>query len=256
MIRSTGCTAWTAKRNAEGSRRKRRLDYPEEVVVYWSRFERIHEMRRHFQGGFQHLAAKSDEQILRDLLRGEVALHPDIATQVDRFRRRHFTGEVVGVHVRHSDLSVSANRILRRTDKIVARRPECKVFLATDNSDTLQQARRRYGPDRLLAIQKWFPAPGQPIHLSPERGNSLQTAREALVDLYLLGASDWLVGDWRSTFAYVAWLLFEGPRRQVRNCDPGRFLPRHVGHRLGLYKLMLMEEIATRKQSRKADPAE
>ncbi len=220
-----------------------RLDYPEEVVVYWSRFERIHEIRRHFQGEFRDLAAKSDEQILRDLLRTELELHPDIAAQVDRFRQREFVGETVGVHIRNSDLSFSVRKTFHSIDKVVTRHPSCKIFLATDSIETLEQARQRWGAERLLATEKWFPAPGQPIHLSTEPEQRLRAAREALVDLYLLGACDWLVGDWRSTFGYVAALLFEGPRSRVRNLDPGRFLPRHLGHRLGIWRLMLRHGI-------------
>lgn len=230
-----------------------RLDYPEQVVVYWSRFERVHEIRRHFQGEFRHLAALSDEQILRDLLRTEVVLHPDISAQVNGFRRREFVSDIVGVHIRNSDLRSSVQKILCHTDKVVARHPSCKVFLATDSIETLHQARRPYGADRLLATEKWFPAPGQAIHLSTDPERRLRTAREALVDLYLLGASDWLVGDWRSTFGYVASLLFDGPRSRVRNFDPGRFLPRHIGHRLGTCKLMLRSDIERWTRGRAVD---
>ena len=230
-----------------------RLDDPEQVVVYWSRFERVHEMRRHFKGKFRHLATKSDSQVLRDLLRTEVLPHPEIAERVDRFRRREFSGEVVGVHVRNSDLRFSAPRVLRDVDRILARRPSCKIFLATDSIETLNQARQKYGADRLLATEKWFPAPGRPIHLSAEPERRLQTAREALVDLYLLGACDWLVADWRSTFAYVAYLLFEGPASRARNLDPGRFLPRHIGHQWGIRKLTLRHEMEKWKLGRGTD---
>jgi hypothetical protein len=231
-----------------------RLNYQEEVVVYCSRFERIHEMRRNFRGEFRHLADKSDEQILRDLVRTEIVLRPELAGQVERFRGRHFADEIVGVHVRNSDLSLGVEKLLRCTDKILASRHNCKVFMATDNIDNLHQARRRYGVDRLLATEKWFPAPGRPIHWAAERGSQLQTAREALVDLYLLGACDWLVADWRSSFAYVAWLLFRGPRSRVRNSDPGRFLPRHIGHRLGLWQLRLRHAVNQRKPGWKTNP--
>jgi len=159
------------------------------------------------------------------------------------------------VHVRNSDRSLSVEKILRSTDRILARHRYCKVLVATDNTDTLHQARQRYGADRLLASEKWFPAPGRPIHRGAERGNELQTAREALVDLYLLGACDWLVADWRSSFAYVAWLLFRGPRSRVRNCDPGWFLPRHFGHRLGLCRLMLRDAVNKRKRGWEANAA-
>lgn len=231
-----------------------RMDYPEQVVVFWSRFERIQEMRAHFRGEFRHLAAKSNEQILCDLLRTEVVLHPEIAAQVDRFRRRAFVGEVVGVHIRNSDLSFSAQKTFRSVDKIVAGHPSCKVFLATDSIETLHQACERYGADRLLATEKWFPAPGQPIHLTAEPASRLATAREALADLYLLAACDWLVGDWRSSFGYVASLLFEGERSRVRNCDPGRFVPRHVGHRLGIWRQVLRHDIKRWTRGRNLDP--
>jgi hypothetical protein len=223
-----------------------RLDYDEAVAVYWSPCEQIHEMRRHFRGQFRCLANHSDEAILRELMRSHLPPHPDIAAQVRDFRQRHWNGDVVGVHLRYSDRRGRVSNILRLVDHITSCRPKCQVLLCTDNADLLRHGRERYGASRVLATGKWLPPPGKPIHLTPGAADRLQMAREAMVDLHLLGSADWLITDERSTFAYVARLLFEGPPSQIRNFDPGRFLPRHLGNRLGAFKQILGE------QSRKA----
>jgi hypothetical protein len=55
----------------------------------------------------------------------------------------------------------------------------------------------------------------------------------ALVDMHLLAAASWLITDQRSSFAYIARLLFQGPASQVYNLDPAAFVPRHWGHEIG-----------------------
>jgi hypothetical protein len=219
-----------------------RLHYDEDVAVYWAHFEQIHEMRRHFRGEFQSLGRRSDEAILRDLIRSHLPPHPEIAAQVRDFRQRHWNGDVVGVHLRYSDSRRRVSDILRLVDHITASRPGCRVFLCTDNADLLRHGRERYGASRVLATEKWFPPPGKPIHRTQGVADRLQMAREAMVDLHLLGSADRLITDERSSFAYVARLLFEGPSSRIRNFDPVAFLPRHMGIWLGYHKHILKEQ--------------
>ena len=218
-----------------------RLHYQEDVLVFWSNFERIHEMRPHFRCEFEQFAALTDDEILRSLIRSDLALHPDLAAEVDSFRAHHWGSQVIGIHLRYSDRRGRISSILRAADRITADHSDCCVFLATDNADLLRHARERYRHTRFLATDKWFPAPGRPIHRTDGSADTLRKAREALIDLYLLGSAEWLLCDERSTFAYVARLLFNGPSSQAMNFDPGGFLPRHIAHRFGNWKLSLKE---------------
>ena len=220
-----------------------RLDYPEDVLVFWAQEERVHEMRRHFHGDFQSLARKSDDAILRDLIRSELVLRPEIATRVSDFRQSGWSEEVVGVHMRYSDRRGRIQKTFGHVDRIIAKHPRSRVFLATDNEDLLRQARDRYGASRLIATEKWFPTAGRPIHRTAQGPDGLRKAQDALLELYLLGSCRWLVSDHRSSFAYVAALLCDSPPDGILNVDPGAFLPRWVGQFYGIHRDFLRDDL-------------
>jgi hypothetical protein len=200
-------------------------------------------MRRHFHGDFRALARKTDEAILRDLIRSELALHPEIAARVSEFRRSRWGEEVIGVHMRYSDRRGRIQKTFRHVDWIVAKHRRSPVFLATDNEDLLRTARDRYGVGRVIATEKWFPVPGQPIHRTAQGPDGLKKAQDALLELYLLGSCRWLVGDHRSSFAYVAALLSDSPPDAIVNVDPGAFLPRWVGQFYGMHRDLLLDDL-------------
>ena len=183
-----------------------RLHYNEEVIIFWSQFERVREFRAYLepQDPFHGLG---DEAMLRKLAREEVELCPELKDRIAAFRQE----------------------------------PQRRLFLATDNSDIVELVRERYGSGRVLMTPKWYPTPGQSIHYARGCPDRLEGAREALLDIYLLGSADWLVIDERSSFGYVARLLFRGSRARIRNVDPGRFLPRHVGHELATWRMQIEE---------------
>ena len=220
-----------------------RVDHPEDVVVFWAQEERVRQMRHHFHGQFAPLARMTDEGILRDLIRSEITLHPEIAARVSDFQQRLWSEEVVGVHIRYSDRRGRIQNTFRHVDRIVATHPRSRVFLATDNEAMLRRARDRYGAGRLIATEKWFPVPGKPIHRNAEGPDGLQKAQDALLELYLLGSCNWLVSDHRSSFAYVAALLSNIPRHAISNVDPGAFLPRWVGHFYGFHRDLLRDDL-------------
>jgi hypothetical protein len=220
-----------------------RLDHPEDVLVFWAQEERVRQMRRHFHGEFQPLSRMTDDAILRDLIRSELVLHPEIAARVSDFQQRLWGEEVVGVHMRYSDRRGGIRNTFRQVDTIVARHPRSRVFVATDNEDLLRHARDRYGVARLIATEKWFPVPGKPIHRNAEGPDGVQKAQDALLELYLLGSCRWLVGDHRSSFAYVAALLSNCPPDAITNVDPGAFLPRWVRQFYGFHRDLLRDDL-------------
>lgn len=218
------------------------LDHPEDVLVFWAQEERIHQMRRHFHGDFQALARKTDDAILRDLIRSELTLRPEISAQVSEFKQSRWSEEVVGVHMRYSDRRGRIHKTFRHVDRIVARHPRSRLFLATDNEDMLRHARNHYGAGRVIATEKWFPVSGQPIHRTAQGPDGLQKAQDALLEMYLLGSCTWLVSDHRSSFAYCAALLSNSPRDGISNVDPGAFLPRWLGQLYGFHRDLLLDD--------------
>ena len=220
-----------------------RLDHPEDILVFWAQEERVHQMRQHFHGDFEPLAGKTDDAILRDLIRSELVLHPEVAARVSEFRQSRWSEEVVGVHMRYTDRRGRIQKTFRHVDRIVAAHPRARVFLATDNEDLLRQSRDRYGAARLIATEKWFPVAGQPIHRTAQGPDGLRKAQDALLELYLLGSCTWLVGDHRSSFAYVAALLSDSLPQRISNVDPGGSLPRWVGQFYGIHRDFLRDDL-------------
>ena len=64
---------------------------------------------------------------------------------------------------------------------------------------------------------------GVALHMAPRRSNRFENAIEALVDLYLLGGCDYLIGDWTSSFTRVAGLLASSRGAELVDVGP---LPR------------------------------
>ena len=145
--------------------------------------------------------------------------------------------------MRYSDRRGRIKKTFRHVDRIVARHPGSRVFLATDNEDLLRLTRDRYGAGRVIATEKWFPVPGQPIHRTSQGPDGLRKAQDALLEMYLLGSSRWLVGDRRSSFAYVAALLSNSPPNEIMNVDPGAFLPRWAGQFYGIHRDFLVDDL-------------
>lgn len=193
----------------------RRLDQPEDVLVFWVRTSKIDLLRGHFKGAFEPLSGMSGDDILRTLLRDDLILHPRLRERVDRFKREALRGRTVGVHVRYADHRVRLWAILRELSALLRREPELQVFLATDNVHVKELVERLY-PD-VVTTPHWYSHPGRPAHFHQSRPDPIENDPEALVDLYLLAECDYLVVDTSSSFARVATLLTSAPADRVVN---------------------------------------
>ena len=89
--------------------------------------------------------------------------------------------------------------ILRR---VLAREPDVRFYLATDDPETERHFRRTFG-DRIDVLAK-------SVHGTAARG-SAQGMQDAVVDLYRLARTRAILGNDHSTFSLVASLL--GPDR-------------------------------------------
>jgi hypothetical protein len=215
------------------------LSYDQDVAVMWTTTSRVHDMRGHFQGEFARLGDLTDDEIMGALLREDLALAPDIRDRVERFRAEHFRSPMVGVHVRYSDHRVQLRGILARTTEILRRERTARIFLGTDNVEVKRVFDSVYG--RVLATPHWYPLPGLKAHGNAACGDRLENAREALVDLYLLAACDYLVCDTSSSFARVGARLSELPASRIvdvkRKPKLGRRVRRKMWHRWLKYGL-------------------
>ncbi len=189
-----------------------RIDHPEDVIVMWSRRQRVEWLRPHFRGRHSELANRHADVILSQILATEIAPNPEIRDRIGRFRHERLPGPTIGVHVRHSDRRTRLDAIRRRLERRMAAEDGATVFLATDNAAVRDEFERSYGA---VSAPHWYAAPGEPLHKSPDRPNALEVGVEALVDLYLLAGCDRLIIDRESNFSKVAAVLSGAERSRI-----------------------------------------
>jgi hypothetical protein len=196
------------------------LDQAADIAVFWQFAQKVDTLRPHFRGEFEPLSQLSTRTILRMLLTEDVALHPRIRARVTELKASHLEGRTVGVHVRLSDRQVRVRAILDQLDVLLNRDPDLGIFAATDNSEVLAILERRY--PGVITTPHWYPPPGQPAHSNPACPDRLESAIEALVDLYLLASCDYLVADTTTSFARIAGLLMAAPDGNIIDVKPKR----------------------------------
>jgi hypothetical protein len=191
----------------------KRLDHPQQVLVFWSYGQRIHEFERPLRARFAELAELRLSEILRDTLREHVTLQPALRAEVDAFRRERCPGPTVGVHVRWSDHRSSLSETLRRLDELLRRRPELGIFLATDSRRVRALFEARY--PRVATRDHWYPPAGHQIHENPAHPDPIAGAADALIDLQLLIECDAVIADRSSSFGFLALLLSRAPEDAI-----------------------------------------
>ena len=211
--------------NRESSIDLGQVNYDADVAVLCSFYADIDRLRPHFTGEHAELSRMSNRAILRSLFTAELRLAPDIMDRVERIRKQYLQAPTVGVHVRMTDFRTDARAIFRELDELLAREGHLRIFAATDNIEAKRMLERRY-PD-VVTAPHWYPARGAPMHKAPDCPDRTENGIEALVDLYLLGSCDFLIGDSRSAFTSVAGLLL--PRAEGTIID---VKPRPSAHRV------------------------
>lgn len=195
------------------------LSYNEIVAVRWGWSHDISCQRPFFTGPFIRYASMSDEQVLRTMLKSKVCLADDIRMKVDDFASYKFNAPTIGLHIRYTDRKNSYKEYFTRVNHFFKLHPDGAVFLATDNREVEDDIRSRY--PRVYTNVKWYPPQGCPIHRtkSPER-DAIRSAKDALIDLYLLGECDTLIYNSMSTFGYLASLISSASKDKLIDMAP------------------------------------
>ncbi len=190
------------------------LDHPEQTLVMWTYSHLIPRMRRHFRGPFSWLSSMTDEDIMRWLLNNRLILHPDIMATVERqWRLKVSQDNVVGVHIRFTDLKLSIEPYYNVLDNLFKTVPNLEMFLATDNISVQKNMIKRYY--RVVYNDKWFPAGGQAMHHNNACPDRTQNAIDALLDMYMLAKCSYLIYAGSSTFSYLSSLLSTSPTHHI-----------------------------------------
>lgn len=200
----------------------RKTSYSETFVVRWGWTHELHNLRRFFCGPHKKYFYLSNNEILRSVLKERLRPVDEIQTCVKAFRDKYFNDRVIGLHIRHSDKKNSYDGYFKYVDNFLRDHPSGIVFVATDNSEVEVSFKSRY--PCIVASEKWYPPPGMPIHRNrhPER-DMLRNAREALVELYLLGSCNSLIFNSTSTFGYLASLLSDAKCTNIVDLAPWSF---------------------------------
>jgi len=206
-----------------------RLDHQEELLVMWTYYPLVNELRRHFHGEFSTLRELDDDGVLRRLMRETLELHPAIRQRVDDVRSSWPAGPLIGVHLRHTDKVTNEGSVRRRLDALLRRHAGARVYLATDSRAMQERLAGAY-PD-LLTMPKWYPAGGK-LHESRECRDRTENGIEALTELYLLSGCDHLVVDRRSAFSRLAVILSNPESCHVHDVNPWRAIPPRLSARL------------------------
>jgi hypothetical protein len=198
----------------------KRLDYREEIVVMWMYSQQISVIRKKHPDAFSDFGRVHVRDILRKLLRDDLILHPEIQERVNRFKRDHFRSPTVGVHVRYSDRQADLSGIRKQLNKLLRRESGLQIFLATDNVQVKELFERKYA--EVVTTPHWYPAAGTSAHQNGDCPDRLENGVEALVDLYLLAACEYLVIDTTSSFSKIAGLLSSAPRSKIVDLKAAR----------------------------------
>ena len=189
----------------------RRLDHPETVAVLWTYSPQIDLLRPHLIG--TEFVGQKTDTILRKLIRENLILRPAIRDRVSQFKREHFKGTTVGVHVRYTDYQTRLLATFRELNQLLKRKPGTQIFLATDNIQIKKLVDQLY--PSVISTDHRYSYPGDRLHYGRDRQDPTSDGASALVDMYLLAECDELIVDTGSSFPSISVLLSDIPSERI-----------------------------------------
>ncbi len=194
------------------------LDWPEDICVMWD-FDQFRKLVPFLPGLYPSIQAgdpveRMQGEILRRHLKPSAVVEQALQPYLERL---HALKPVVGVHVRASDENFRMRDAppvpdyIKAVQKMMSRNGASGVFLATDNRDVHDLFVAQFGRDRVVWTDKWLPEAGVALHLANGCPDRLQSARDALTDMLLLAAADYLVTMGNSSFSMLARLFSAAP---------------------------------------------
>lgn len=124
---------------------------------------------------------------------------------INKYKESFDKGEVIGVHIRKGDYDtlLDGRHNISKEDKFTERmrclleiNPNYKFLICTEDEETEEKFRKRFGSNNLIYFHKQF------------RGrNTPNSIKEAFVDMLLLSKCNIILGTFLSTFTEVAWWL-------------------------------------------------
>uniref|UniRef100_UPI000B4A344E nodulation protein NodZ n=1 Tax=Calothrix rhizosoleniae TaxID=888997 RepID=UPI000B4A344E len=155
----------------------------EDVLVNWSYFSDINQMRKSLIGEFKSFSYLDEKTIQKHICKKHLFVDKEVVKRVDYFKNKYFNQKNIGVHIRCTDRRNPFDKYLEIIDNIVRNDSEICIFLATDNYHVQNHLKKIYG-ERVVFQQKWFPKTDSTIdrlHFNPDCPDKLENAFQALV---------------------------------------------------------------------------
>lgn len=134
-------------------------------------------------------------------------INPDILEYVEDFVN-YWNDEIIGVHIRtwyaSGERSLWHHNSLFETeiDKFDKDR---KIFLCSDNSETIKYFTERYGNRIITHPQKIHTMNPYSVSVYDTHQNDIQLIVDGFIDCLILSKCATIIGTWCSTFTEVAW---------------------------------------------------
>lgn len=195
----------------------RRLNYAEDVVVFWYYTGRIKVLQNNVRRKLPGYHGLDQLQIIRKVLTEQMVLQQDIQERIDDFVKRQWSDNVIGVHIRYTDRKTDLKRYRKALDTYLNQFPDAYIFLATDNLQVSQEYHKNY--KHIISTPKWFPEEGSTMHQNQSCTDKVANGIEALMDMYLLAKCQGLIYSGYSTFSLISRILSVASRKYITDID-------------------------------------
>ena len=196
----------------------RRLDYIEDVVVFWYYTGRISAFKPFLQNSGNGFADLDNTGIIRKVLLEKMKPCDEVHQRIEAFKSSlPWPEKVIGLHIRFTDMKTNLAHYDRALKIFLQREPGAHIFLSTDNRKISEEYYRRY--KNVFSTPKWFPGGSSTMHQNTACPDRVANGMEALTDMYLLAKCNYLIYSGASTFSRIARLLSNIPTENIVDID-------------------------------------
>ena len=192
---------------------QQKLDYSQQILVMWE-FDQLDKFSFHY-------SEESGNALMRAVAADYLVVNKPIRQAIQKFKQLAFLSHeiIIAVHIRATN-EFKQQKSAVKLEGYISQIKHCmrglpdqtvnghvKIFLATDNSDVEYQLQAEF-PGQLVTREKWFAAPGERIHFNKQCPDAEESLRDAIIEIYLLAESNYLIYQYNSSFGMVADYFF------------------------------------------------
>ena len=195
----------------------RKLDYGEDIVVFWYYTGRIKKIKRHLHDNRDGFADLDTNGIIHKMLTEQMRISESIRRRIDEFKAKRWPEKVIGIHIRYTDRKTNLAAYEKYLNRFLKLSPHAHIFLATDSQQINQEYKMRF--KNVFSTPKWFPENRAAMHQNISCPDKVANGIEALVDMYLLAQCDYLIYPGCSTFSWISRILSNASSKNIVDID-------------------------------------